>query len=329
MIVARNMLKTVIAISAAFVVSIAPLSAAIAVEVVPAGNRNAKQPEIPGASKRRTQATKSSFDEKYEKIRDLIAGDDKLKRKIRSVSKLYKIDPIHIVGALVGEHTYNVDAYDRLQTYYIKAVSYAGERFRFEYDGETVVNFVERPQFESCDEDAGSAEVWTCREEIWESKFRGKTVDGKKFPNDRFGAVFFQPFFAGQTFGLGQLNPLTALMHSDRVSKVSRYRKLSAANAAQVYEAIMEPDSTLAFMAASIVESIENYHDIAGFDISRNPGVTATLYNVGNSAKRARDLAETNRKRANRGQKRILPAENYYGWLVNHHEDELRETISN
>lgn len=324
-----NMLKTVIAISTAFVMSVAPLSAAIAVELVPAGNRNAKQPEIPGASKRRTQATKSTFDEKYEKIRDLIADDDKLKDKIRRVSKLYKIDPIHIVGALVGEHTYNVDAYDRLQTYYIKAVSYAGERFRFEYDGETVVKFVERPQFEPCDEDAGSAELWTCREEVWESTFRGKTVDGKKFPNDRFGAVFFQPFFAGQTFGLGQLNPLTALVHSDRVSKVSRYRKLSAANAARVYEAIMEPDSTLAFMAASIVESIENYSDIAGFDISKNPGVTATLYNVGNPAKRARDLAKTNRKRANRGQKRILPAENYYGWLVNHHEEELREMIGN
>jgi hypothetical protein len=79
-----------------------------------------------------------------------------------------------------------------------------------------------------------------------------RQVDGKKFPDDRFGAVFFQPFYAGQTFGLGQLNPLTALVHSDRVSKVSRYRKLSAGNAARVYEAIMEPDSTLAFMAASI-----------------------------------------------------------------------------
>jgi hypothetical protein len=62
------------------------------------GNRNAKQPDIPGASKRRTQATKSTFDIKYEKIRDLISEDDKLKRKIRRVSKLYKIDPIHIVG---------------------------------------------------------------------------------------------------------------------------------------------------------------------------------------------------------------------------------------
>ncbi|WP_422373497.1 DUF1402 family protein [Hoeflea sp.] len=316
------------AISAAFVMSVAPLSAMAAVDVVPPGNRNAKQPDIPGASKRRTQAMKSTFDEKYAKIRDLIADDDRLKRKIRSVSQRYKIDPIHIVGALVGEHTYNVDAYDRLQTYYIKAVSYAGERFRFEYDGEKVTDFVDRPQFDVCDEDAGSAKLWTCREDVWESDFRGKTVDGKKFPNDRFGAVFFQPFYAGQTFGLGQLNPLTALVHTDRVNKVSRLRKLDANNAARVYEAIMDPDSTLAFMAASIVDSIENYRDIAGFDISGNPGITATLYNVGRSAKRAEELAETNRKRANRGQKRLMPTENYYGWLVNQHEDELRAMIS-
>ena len=40
----------------------------------------------------------------------------------------YGIDPMHIVGAIVGEHTYNVDAYDRLQTYYVKAVAYLKSR---------------------------------------------------------------------------------------------------------------------------------------------------------------------------------------------------------
>ncbi|WP_412050507.1 DUF1402 family protein [Hoeflea sp. Naph1] len=321
-------LKTMVAMSIALVMSLTPAVQAVAADLVPPGNRSAEQPPIPGASKRRTKATKSSFDAKYEKIRDLIAGDSKLKSKIRKVSALYKIDPIHIVGALVGEHTYNVDAYDRLQTYYIKAVSYAGERFRFEHDGESVVTFVKRPEFDDCKEASGSAEVWTCREEVWENHFRGKTVGGKSFPNDRFGAVFFQPFYAGQTFGLGQLNPLTALVHSDRVNKVSRLRKLSAGNAAQVYEAIMEPDSTLAYMAASIAESIDNYRDIAGFDISKNPGVTATLYNVGNAARRAAELAEENQKRKSRGQEPLLPRENYYGWLVNDHEQELREIIA-
>lgn len=328
MILVDHTLKIVIAISVACVMSIMPMAHAEAGKLVPPGNRSAKQPEIPGASKRRTKATKSSFDKKYEKIRDLIAGDNRLKRKIRKVSALYKIDPIHIVGALIGEHTYNVDAYDRLQTYYVKAVSYAGERFRFQHDGEDVVKFVKRPQFDGCNEDDNSAVLWTCREDVWETKFRGKTVEGTKFPDNRFGAVFFQPFFAGQTFGLGQLNPLTALKHSDRVNRVSRHRKLSARNAAQVYKAIMDPDLTLAFMAASIANSIDNYNDIAGFDISENPGVTATLYNVGNSARRAEKLAGTNRKRKSRGQKPRLPVENYYGWLVNDHEQELREMIS-
>lgn len=321
-------LNAVIAISIVFAVSMAAASQAFAAEVVPPGNRNAAQPDIPGASKRRTAATKTSFDAKYEKIRDLIAGDKSLQDKIRTVSARYKIDPIHIVGALVGEHTYNVDAYDRLQTYYVKAISYAGERFRFEYDGESVVDFVKRPEFGSCSEELGSAKLWTCREDVWEQAFRGKTVAGKAYPDDRFSAVFFQPFYAGQTFGLGQLNPLTALINTDRVNKVSGLRKLDAGNASQVYEAIMEPDSTLAYMAASIAEAIDNYRNIAGFDISRNPGLTATLYNVGNSARRARALAAENRDRKERGQELAFPHENYYGWLVNDREDELRALIS-
>nr|WP_245304254.1 DUF1402 family protein [Hoeflea olei] len=300
---------------------------AFSADLVPPGNRNAKQPDIPGASKRRTAATKSSFDAKYERIRDLIADDSRLRGKIVKVSQQYGIDPIHIVGALVGEHTYNVDAYDRLQTYYIKAVSYAGERFRFDYNGESVVDFVKRPEFSGCDEEAGSAAVWTCREEVWEKSFRGKTIAGHGYPDDRFGAVFFQPFFAGQTFGLGQLNPLTALTYTDRVNKVSRLRKLSAGNAAEVYKAIMDPDSTLAYMAAVIVESIEAYRDIAGFDISKNPGLTSTLYNIGNPVRRAEALAAENRRRKAQGQKPKLPSENYYGWLVNSHEDELRAII--
>ncbi|MGJ8569119.1 MAG: DUF1402 family protein [Hoeflea sp.] len=313
--------------SIAFSVSLPWVPLANSAEPVAKGNIHARQPAIPGASKRRTQATKSTFDDKYEKIRDLIADDSKLRQKIVSVSKAYKIDPIHIVGALVGEHTYNVDAYDRLQTYYVKAISYAGERFRFEYDGESVVDFVKRPEFEGCDEDAGSEEAWTCREEVWEEAFRGKTVSGKSYPDDRFGAVFFQPFYAGQTFGLGQLNPLTALMHTDRVNKVSRLRKLSAGNASEVYKAIMEPDSTLAYMAASIAASIDAYKNLAGFDISRNPGITATLYNVGNPSRRAKALGVENEKRKKRGLKPKPPSENYYGWLVNDHEEELREII--
>ncbi|MGO7565610.1 DUF1402 family protein, partial [Rhizobium johnstonii] len=71
-------------------------------------------------------------------------------------------NPIHVVVAIVGEHTYNVDAYDRLQAYYFKAASYAGESFRFAYDGEIVDEFVARPQFAECKSKSDSYTLWSC-----------------------------------------------------------------------------------------------------------------------------------------------------------------------
>ncbi len=116
---------------------------------------------------------------------------------------------------------------------------------------------------------------------MWETKFRGRAVGGKSWPNDRFGRVFFQPFYAGQTFGLGQLNPLTALAVNDMVVRVSHLPRLKAERAPEVYQAIMDPDSTLQYMAAVIRTAIDSYAEIAGMDISGNPGITATLYNLG------------------------------------------------
>ncbi len=290
--------------------------------VVPAGNRNAEQPKVPGASFRRTRAGKTTFDEKFEKIRDLLASDSALVSKIKQTARQYDIDPIHMIGAIVGEHTYNVDAYDRLQSYYVKAAAYAGDSFRFGYKGQSISDFVGKPEFEKCAELSDSYKLWSCREDVWEKVFRGNRVDGVSYPDNRFSAVFFQPFYAGQTFGLGQINPLTALMQSDLVARRSGYSKLNAADAGDVYRAIMDPDKSLAYMAATIRRSIDDYADIAGMDISRNPGITATLYNVGNSAKRAAALASRNR-----GGGFSWPEENYYGWLVNDKLDELKSLL--
>lgn len=313
-IVRRLLTSLVIAIT------IAGSVPALAAQAVPPGNRHAEQPDIPGASVRRTKGTKTTFDIKYEKVYDLLSTDHELMGKIKKVSNAYGINPIHVIGAIVGEHTYNVDAYDRLQSYYVKAASYAGQSFRFAYDGESVDDFVDRPQFAACNGKSDSYTLWICREDVWESDFRGKTVDGKSFPNNRFSAVFFQPFYAGQTFGLGQVNPLTALMLSDLVSRVSGYPKLNEKNAGSVYKAIMDPDISLAFVAASIRRSIDDYKEIAGMDISGNPGVTATLYNVGNSRQRAAALAAKNRSSGTT----VWPEENYYGWLINDKLDQLK-----
>lgn len=284
---------------------------------VPPGNRSAEQPDVPGGSSRRTQALKTTFEAKYRKVYALLKNDGALRGKIDDAASAYRIDPMHIVGAIVGEHTYNVDAYDRLQTYYVKAAAYLRSSLSFNHDGESVADFVKRPQFRSCQGVTGSYELWTCREEVWDRDFRGQTVGGAAFPNKRFSAVFFQPLYAGQTFGLGQLNPLTALQVSDIVHEVSGLPRLDPDEPNDVYETIMDPDLTLAYVAATLKKSIDAYRDIAGFDISRNPGITATLYNLGNPEARARALKAENAALRAAGQPARLPQENYYGWLVN------------
>jgi hypothetical protein len=303
--------------------------AASAVVLDPPGNRHASQPPVPIGSLHRTLAFGTSYEAKYRKVYSLLHRDRKLISKIRAAASRYGIAPIHIVGALVGEHTYNVDAYDQLQTYYVKAMSYFSERFTFSYKDEDVTAFVKRPQFAPCAAASGSYALWTCRESIWEKDFRGRTVGGESFPDNRFSAVFFQPFYAGQTFGLGQLNPLTALEMSDMVHRVSGLPRLDAERPREVYKTIMDPDLTLPYIAAVLRKAIDAYRTIAGFDISRNPGITATLYNVGNPVARAEALKRENAERAARGEAPKLPEENYYGWLVNDKLPQLETLFHN
>nr|WP_319513746.1 DUF1402 family protein [uncultured Cohaesibacter sp.] len=289
------------------------------VQVVPSGNRQKVQPKIPNGSHLRTKAQKLSFEKKYDKVHALLQKDKKLLAKIKDAADVYSIDPIHMIGAIVGEHTYNINVFDYLQTYYTKAAIYSGMDLKFAYDGEDIESFLKRPQFEACDEHKDSYALWSCRQAVWKKDFQGKEVDGKTFPKDRFSKVFFQPIYAGQTFGLGQISPLTALKLSDLVHKKSGIRKLDANNAAGVYNAIMKPDISLAFMAAMIRKAIDDYRSIAGVDISQNPGITATLYNIGDSDIHARELRDKRKKSG----RTVWPQENYYGWLVNDKAEEL------
>jgi len=285
--------------------------------VVPPGNRSETQPPIPSASANRTRAFKTTYEEKYQKIIALLKREPKLVAHIKQAAAAYDIDPIHIVGALVGEHTYNVTAVGSVQTYYVKALSYSGLDFAFRYKGVRVQDFVKRPEFAGCEQAKGSAALWSCRDRVWTGHFKGKKVDGVAYEPMTFQQAFFQPFFAGQTFGLGQISPLTALEVTDLVNRVSGYDRLTPDNPQAIYRDVMDPDRSIVYIAAIVHDAIEAYKE-QGFDISRNPGITATLYNVGQPRLRAAQLKTSGRK---------LPVENYYGWLVNEKLDELRSLL--
>ncbi len=289
--------------------------------VVPEGNRFRSQPKIPYASSRRTAASKSSYDAKFEKVLKVLKRDRRLMSSIKRIAKRYKIDPIHIIGSIVGEHTYNYDTLDSAQSYYVKALAYAGIRFDFELNDEQVEDFVKRPQFDRCRKDhvqKSSDRRWSCYEQVWNSRFRGKRVDGVKYPRKNFNEAFFQPLYSGQSFGLGQLSPLTVLKMTDRVSKNSGFRKLKSTNPEAVYKATMDPNQSLHYMAAIIQDSIEAYKSVGKVDISKNPGLTATLYNLGDPWSRAAKFRRSGRS---------WPRENYYGWLVNDRIEDLRALL--
>ncbi|MFN3499144.1 DUF1402 family protein [Pannonibacter phragmitetus] len=288
---------------------------------VPPGNRNAEQPAIPFASARRTAAMRSTYDAKFERVLGVLRRDTALISDIKRVAARYDIDPVHMIGAIVGEHTYNYDSLDSAQSYYVKALSYAGVSLNFAHGGVNVTDFVQKPQFSACNTGAtqnDSNKLWTCYERVWDSDFRGKSVDGTRYPRTNFNETFFQPLFSGQSFGLGQLSPLTVLKMTDRVARQSRMQRLTADNARDVYQATMDPNISLHYMAAIIQDAIEAYRIVGDVDISNNPGITATLYNLGDSWTRAAQF----RRSGN-----TWPQENYYGWLVNEKLEKLRSLL--
>jgi hypothetical protein len=303
------------------------VAAAAEVVVVPPGNRSKSQPKIYAGSKFLTAIRGSgSYSDKYQKVYQLLSRDKKLMANIKKAAALYGIDPIHIIGAIVGEHTYNIDTFDTLQTYYVKALQYAdNQTLAFSYKGQTAEQLFAKPQFAKCQQYKTNYEVWDCRQTVWNRVFMGRVVDGKLYFRDRLHRVFFKPAFGGQTFGIGQLGPVAALMVTDVVHAKSGLPLLSIDDAPEVYEQIMNPDTAIQYIAANIKVSIDLYKRIAGFDISQNPGITATLYNLGDAATRARELKASNDARAKQGQPPLYPQENFYGWLINDREAELRQ----
>ena len=310
---------------------VAPTVAAAAeIVVVPPGNRSQKQPQVYSGSKFLTAIRGSgSYNDKYKKVYRLLQSDKKLMANIKKAAAAYGIDPIHIIGAIVGEHTYNIDTFDTLQAYYVKALQYAdNQSLTFSYKGESASSFFKKPQFAKCEQFKTDYEVWDCRQTIWNRVFMGRMVDGKLYFRDRLHRVFFKPAFAGQTFGIGQLGPVAALMVTDVVNAKSGLPLLSVDDAPEVYEQIMNPDTAIIYIAANIKVSIDLYKRIAGFDISKNPGITATLYNLGDAATRARELRAINEARAKKGQPPLYPQENFYGWLINDREADLRKLVN-
>lgn len=291
------------------------------------GNLNKNQPPIPSAAKRNTSFFGGgSYEVRYSKIYSALKKNRKTLNHIKAVAKRYGIDPIHMVGAIVGEHTFNVDVLDRFQAYAVKASSYSSYtsiQFKCKECGLTLEQFLSLPDVKLCENWQANYDYWTCVEEVWTHKYRGRNG----FPANNFNDAFMNPFYLGQTYGLGQLSPLAALKVSDVTRRIGGQRQLSFSRPYEIYETIMDQNSSMHYLAAVIRIAIDSYKTYALFDISNNPGLTATLYNLGQEKVRAQKLYEKNLIRLSQGKSLLSPEENYYGWWVNVKEQELRKLL--
>lgn len=240
--------------------------------------------------------------------------------EIKTAAELYRIDPVSIMGDIIGEHTFNVDIWDMGQEAYL----YMAKKWqlRFAENSLDIADLIREPQYRQCESQAdNNYELWECYESVWA---RDRRNSRRSSDRSSIKWTFFNPIGAGFTYGYGQLGPERALRITDLVARVSGFPQVSVDNPNALYDAVLNPKTAIHYVAASNRVAIEIYRKYANFDISYNPGVMATLYNLGEERSRALQLRQKNLKSIASLGRGLYPEVNFYGWFVNTKENELR-----
>lgn len=271
------------------------------------------------------------LDRRFTRAMRSILKNKALKAEFIAAGKAFGVDPILALGCMVGENTFNVTAFDDAGTYAVRYKIMADKwALRFRSTDVELTALVQLPQFEVCAAPmrAGGphSEYWDCVGAVWAKTFHGKTVDGVKYPAQGFKWLFFNPLGTGYSYGLGQLDPIRALMVTDMVHRNSGLRLLTIERPEEIYEDIIRPQSTIHYVMANVRLMVDRYAQHAGFDISQNPGVIASLYNLGGEKARANSLYRKNLLSLKTGVP-TPPVENYYGFYVNEKEALMRQAF--
>lgn len=289
---------------------------------VPPGNRFPTTPTIPETvwQSIRRKALESPDQAFYGALK--VFAKNNYARDLARIAPLYGVTPLQVLGAVMGEHTFNTTLVDYAQGVYINMVP--GWLLTFRNNNTNLADLLRQAPFQECSQHSTSYMMWVCYQNVWQKSYRGR--NGFSAKSLKF--AFFDPVFAGHTFGIGQLDPVRALMVADKVARVRGLPPISIANPEKVYSAILDTESNTHYIAANIAAIIAAYRQIAHFDISKNVGVIATLYNLGSEYQRAHELAAKNAKHLAKGERLQWPVENFYGWYINDKEKVLRKWLA-
>lgn len=263
------------------------------------------------------------YEEKYQKAMRVLSKDNVFQR-IKTISAMYDVEPVHVAGAIIGEHTFNVDILDKVQNYI--GLMYKGWLKYFDRNDIKFKEFLKLPEIKAILENKTiiDYEKWNKIGEIFESKYSGKNG----YPGGSFLMAFFDPLGSGKSYGLGQLSPLRVLMANDIAHKYGKVPYIQYDDTERLYNAVLDRDLSIHYVCATIWLEIKYYKEEANFDLSKNPGMTATLYNIGFEKRKSEELYKKNVLRLSKNQPILYPQENYYGWYINSKKSEILKELN-
>lgn len=226
------------------------------------------------------------------------------------LARLYNIDPVHILGPIIGENSFN-GAIDRtIQDSYAKMF----KQKDFEIMDQRMKVLIDNPDIEDC--------LKSPIRNYW--KWRCITFNSTAIANNsnRDWIFLYYQITGHGTFGLGQVEPFLLWSFNDLAHEKLGYPKIDIDDSRTSMKIIFNNKMMLGYIAAMVAHSIDLYKFVAQVDISQNPGLTTTLYNVGDEYQRAFYFSQTLKTDPD-----AVPQVNYMGWYVNYFEKEIRSFL--
>lgn len=246
-----------------------------------------------------------------EKIPEIMKALDKaglVKEAVR-LAQVFEIDPLDILGPIIGENTFNGFIDRTIQDSYHKMF----QQSDIDSMSDKMSVIINHPKAQEC-LTSKISNYWKWRCVIYYSDSSGNNSNGDLIKN------FYNISHRGVgTFGLGQMQPFLLWSLNDIVAAKTKYEKFDINNLDKPMHIIFNNNEMLAYIAANAKMSIYIYKLIAQVDISGNAGLVTTLYNLGDEYQRAYNL-----KMLRAADGAALPQVNYMGWYINKFEKNIR-----
>jgi hypothetical protein len=227
------------------------------------------------------------------------------------VAKIFKIDVLHVLGPVIGEFTFNgsIDRYIQdKQIDMFTADDYEKMNFKMR-------NYINHPEIQSCmNAEIANYWKWRCVVAHSEATFNNSNADLVR--------QYYEISKHG-TFGIGQVQPFLLWAYADIVQqKIKNYVEFELTDSQKFMAITRNEKKMLAYIAAMISTSIQIYRQVARVDISKNLGLTTTLYNIGDEYQHAYFFNERQIQ-----EPEAEPQVNYMGWFVNYFEGDIRSYL--